>query len=202
MELAYLYNRIGNEELRDEAIERALAKGVGDEWLVSLRRLQGRIGDIPTERVEAALAAMTAEGAYRSRSFVYEDLGRYRDAAETYVRGLAADLGSLKTFTIARHLAELAESGVIEGLLVESLKEAAEREDLWWQVRALEQLGWTSELHALVLEHEDDIDVREDLREYQRFHLHSIVAKARQDQEAYREARTAMQRIRARWARP
>ena len=32
-----------------------------------------------------------------------------------------------------------------------------EKNDLWWQVRSLQELGWTDELKSLLIRHQDDI---------------------------------------------
>ena len=49
------------------------------------------------------------------------------------------------------------EDGVVDGLFALALKEAAARNDIWWQVRAMEELGWHSEIDALLLENADEI---------------------------------------------
>jgi hypothetical protein len=38
------------------------------------------------------------------------------------------------------------------------LEEATEENDLWWQVRSLQELGWDSELDELLLANEDEIE--------------------------------------------
>lgn len=195
--LAFVYDGIGNEELRDKAVDKAVSQGVSEEVLLILRRLQGRVGDVPPEVIEAELGRQTEEGGYRIRAFIHEDLRQYREAADTYLEGLQADLPSLSAFTVAHHLKELMESEVIPGLFVEALQEAADKDDLWWQVRSLQELGWTSELDALVLENEERIATDPDLVETQRLDLRMIAALAKGDYDAYREARIVYERIEA-----
>ncbi len=195
--LAFLYDALGNQELRDGAIARAIEHGVTNEVLIMLRRLQGRISDVPTDVIDAHLADLEDAKRYRSLAVVYEDLGRYRDAADVYLRGLVDQLAELSDFTLAHHLAELARTEVIPGLFVQALQEAAGEDDLWWQVRALEELGWTSELHALVLDNEARIETDPDLFEEQRVRLRMILATAKGDSDAYKRARQDLERIEA-----
>jgi hypothetical protein len=56
----------------------------------------------------------------------------------------------------------LVNEGLLQELFVLALREASQRGDLWWQIRALEELGWYKELDALVLEHAKDIENTED----------------------------------------
>jgi len=39
-----------------------------------------------------------------------------------------------------------------------ALKKAQEEGELWWQVRALQELGWWQELRELLLSHADEIE--------------------------------------------
>jgi hypothetical protein len=193
--LAFLYDGISNEELRDEAVDKATAAGASDGVLLMLRRMQGRLGEVPKDMIDSELERLKDN--YRERSLLLEDLGRYREAAEEHLQGLAEDVPRLKNFTLAHHLAELANSGIIEGLFFQSLQEAAERDDLWWQVRALQELGWQSELDELVLGHEGELATREDLSDDMRAMLRAIAARARGDDDAAREAIKESERISA-----
>ncbi len=129
---------------------------------------------------------------------LYEDLGDYRAAAESFVRGLNSDLvgdAEFPDFTLALYLKELTETSVISGLFVKALQQAADEDDLWWEVRALEELGWTTELHALVLEKEASITSDPDLSDMQRARLRVRLAEAKKDDSAYRKARIEQERI-------
>lgn len=195
--LVFLYDALGNEELRDAAVERAIEGGVTNQVLGMLRRLQGRLSEVPTEIIDAHIAELRDANEYRLLAVMYEDLGRYRDAAEVYLRGLVSELGELSNFTLAHHLAEFASTEVIPGLFVRALQEAADNDDLWWQMRALEELEWTSELYALVLDNEERIATDPDLDDTQRGHLRLVLARAKGDDRAYKEARKDLERLEA-----
>jgi hypothetical protein len=195
--LVFVYEGVGNEDLRDKAVERAISEGVTNEILVLLRRLQGRVADVPPTVIASEIERLTEKGNYRELTVLYEDLGRYRDAAEAFVKGLSKDLPEFSTFTLAHHLKELADTEVIPGLFVQALQEAADRDDFWWQVRALEELGWTTELHEFVLQNEARIETDPEMEEFTRAHLRMIAAEAKGDQHAAREARIVLERIEA-----
>jgi hypothetical protein len=191
--LVFVYEAVGNKDLRDKTVEKAIDEGVTDQVLVLLRRFQGRVADVPPAVIASELERLTKQGAYRELTPLYEDLARYREAAEAYINGLSKDLSKFSTFTLAHHLKEFEETEVIPGLFVQALQEAADEDDFWWQVRALEELGWTTELHEFVLENEDRIDSDPDLGGFMRAHLRIVAAEARGDRHAVREARIALE---------
>jgi hypothetical protein len=74
-----------------------------------------------------------------------------------YLKGIQECLGEEKIFTTAIYLKELSESGLIDELFVLALKQAKEDNDLWWQARALQELGWKSELDEFLRRNEKEI---------------------------------------------
>ena len=99
-------------------------------------------------------------------------LGQYTEAAKDYAKGIERVLEKGNIFTTAYVLKELSESGLINELFVQALKRAQEDKDLWWQVRALQELGWESELNDLLKQNEKDI------RESDNLGLRSLLAGA------------------------
>lgn|SRR5215213_232884 len=195
--LAFLYNSITNQELRDKAVNQALANGVSTDVLVMLRRLQGQVSDIPANVLDEHLQHLRAEGRFRARGALHADLGQHRKAAEAYVDGINSLLPDIEDFTLAYYLKELAGSDIITGLFVQALQTASDDDDLWWQVRALQELGWTTELHALLLNSKERIETDPDLGDVQRCELRLILARAKGDRAAEREARIALERHKA-----
>ena len=61
-------------------------------------------------------------------------------------------------FSAAFYLKELQESELLSELFVLAFKQAETDEDLWWQVRALQELGWSTELSDLLLRSEAEIE--------------------------------------------
>jgi hypothetical protein len=195
--LAFLYNAIGNDELRDKAIETAISNGVTDQVLVLLRRVQGRVKDVPGDVIEAELERLADENSFRLSAVLLEDLGSFRRAAEAYLTGISNELSKYEDFTLAFYLKEMADTKIIPGLFLAALQEAADEDDLWWQVRALEELGWTTELHALVVDNRDRIEVDKELVEDQRCRLRIILAEATGDEELLRQSHIELEQIEA-----
>jgi hypothetical protein len=184
--LADYYNGLGNVELRDKYIELALASESPDSEVIHLRSLQERPDLIPDDVVMREEAAYGASGDLLQRARFYVDLGRHRQAAMDYVEGIAKSLQEDRIFGAAFYLKELAESPITEELFVEALRKAAEEDDLWWQVRALQELGWRKELDALLLEYADEIDETGSLM------LKMLLAGARGDEDERDRLRVRM----------
>jgi len=161
--LATHYHIVGNEELRDKYIELALDGTVGDETVIYFRSLQGRPDLIPKDVADRELNRRAKERDWLQRARTLEHLGRHREAVKDYLKGVEHALGKERTFTAAYYLKELCESGLIDELFVLALKQAEEDKDLWWQIRALQELGWESELDDLLRQNEKNIRASGDL---------------------------------------
>ncbi len=153
-----LYDQAGNKELRDKYIEIALQGDPDDAEIISLRGLQGRPELIPEEVAEREIRRNAAHKNWTQRARLYMKLGRYREACEDYVKGVLASLEEGRTFSAAFYLRELVSHDLITSLYVQALQEAADKGDLWWQARALQDLGWQDELKALLLSNETEIE--------------------------------------------
>jgi hypothetical protein len=80
------------------------------------------------------------------------------EAAKDYLAGIQESLNKGEVFSAAYYLKELSLGAFWKELFLRALAHAAEEKDLWWQVRALQELGWEKELKALLLEHEDEVN--------------------------------------------
>ena len=79
------------------------------------------------------------------------------EATRDYIRHICESLKEDNIFSAAFYLKELVESDIVKELFMIAFKKASEEKDLWWQVRALQELGWREELDELVLRHEKEI---------------------------------------------
>lgn len=59
-------------------------------------------------------------------------------------------------FAAAFYLRELVDEGLIEVLFIAALDDAAKQDDIWWQVRALQELGWDEDLKQLLVERREE----------------------------------------------
>jgi tetratricopeptide (TPR) repeat protein len=156
--LASVYNDLGNIELRDKYVDKAFDGDSSDWMIIYLRALQGRKDLIPEEVAARRLEQQAQSRDWSQRARTLVKMERYTEAARDYVRGVLRNLEAGNTFAAAYYLKELHKKGIVERLFEHALQEAADGDDLWWQVRALQELGWHSELKELVLANEELID--------------------------------------------
>ncbi|MDI4649586.1 HNH endonuclease signature motif containing protein [Cohnella hashimotonis] len=149
--LVGLYDSLGNYELRDKYIEIALAEDSSDQTICFLRGMQGRADLIPKEVVERETARYTKNKDYSQRARFYLNLGMDVAATKDYVQSVLEALEGDNPFSAAFYLKELVKENLINRLFEEALRKFTERDDLWWQIRALQELGWDSELNDLLI---------------------------------------------------
>ena len=187
--LAKYYNVLGNYELRDKYVELAIEKDGSDQAICYLRGVQGRPDLIPRAVIERESARYTQNEDWSQRARFYFALGKHREAVADYTKDIAESLKGDNVFSAAYYLKELANSGLVEELFVLALKQASEADDLWWQVRALQELGWRDELRDLVLKDGEEIERSNNLS------LQVLLAEARDDAEKAIELRKAIARV-------
>jgi len=176
--LAMHYNAIGNVELRDKYIEQAIQADPSDQTVAFLRGLQGKPKLIPNAVVQREMERYTRNEDWTQRARFLANLGRHQDAITDYLRGILESLQDGNEFSAAFYLKELQQSDLLKQLFVVALKKAEDEGDLWWQVRALGELGWTTECDALLLAHEQDIETSRNPL------LQEMLARAKGDVEA------------------
>jgi hypothetical protein len=179
--LARLYEHIGNTELRDKYIEAAIAAGADDEWTILYRSYQKRTDLLPPDVIRRREEVLTEDKDWLQRARHYHCLSRNRDAVKDYLRGIAEVLEEGRPFTAAFYLKELCESNLTNELFIESLHEAREAGDLWWEIRALQELGWESELKSVVSRRKDEGGRLENI------YMRQTIASISGDRETYKE---------------
>jgi len=179
--LSIHYNAIGNKELRDKYIAIAIERKPSDDTIIFLRGLQSRPDLIPKEVIKREYKRKTGQKNWLQRARMLSNLGRHREAAADYLRGIKASLNKNEIFSAAYYLKELSQSHLIEELFVLALKQEQADGDLWWQVRSLQELGWYSELNALLKQNENYIRESGDL------HLLELLALSNGDHSAWLE---------------
>ncbi|MGK3981493.1 HNH endonuclease signature motif containing protein [Sorangium sp. So ce136] len=162
--LAIHYNEIGNKGLRDKYIELALQNPAGDGTTEFLRRLQGKAQAVSTQIVERRLVTYEANGHFVEKGFLLESLGRHREAAVAYVRGILQSLEEEDNpFSAAFYMRRLVDSKFPEILYNEARSAAQLAGDLWWEMRALQELGRDDDAKQLLLKNEAQINASENI---------------------------------------
>lgn len=195
--LAVHYYYLGNAELRDKYIELAIRRDPSDATITYLRGLQGRPDLIPSALVKRRIGALSRHKAWQDRARLFMDLRRPLDAVKDYVRTVHESLEEDNVFSAAFYLKELAAHGLVEELFGEALSRATRRRDLWWQVRALQELGWQDELNRLLRKNAARIRRGHGLPDTIRSDLQILLAEAKGDEQKALELRKQTARLRA-----
>lgn len=156
--LAIHYNGIGNTELRDKYIDLAISEGASPDSIFFLRgNLQERPDLVPEEIIDDHLAAFIGRDDYEQHARALRAVGRRLEAAQKYIQGINNSLQNKSWFSAAFYIKEFMEENLIEDLLKAAYRESTEQGETWWQVRALQELGWFTELNDLLFSKKDEI---------------------------------------------
>lgn len=182
--LAGHYDGIGNYELRDKYIEKALeSPDIDPDGVVFLRGgLQHRPDLIPPETAQAAVDSLAHDPLQQAR--VLTSLGRPIEALTAYLRGILETLAEGRPFPAAYYLKEACDERFDQELFKVALDQFASEGDLWWQNRCYDELGWTKERIQFLLRNADTIEASGNLL------LLRDLAWARQDPNSYVELAT------------
>jgi hypothetical protein len=162
--LAIHYDSIGNLELRDKYVELAIRDTPTDETIFFLRRLQGRMDLVPPKVLRRLLRRFEKIGDRTQIARYFRDIGEPVQAVQEYLGVVTSSLEEGNPFSAAFYLREAA--ALAPDLLLLALQEARNDGALWWEVRALQELGWRKELSALLrkkrnrIERSDDIELQ------------------------------------------
>src|SRR5262249_55456008 len=123
---------------------------------------QQRLDLIPPEIIERRVQELEARADWFSLGRLYRAVGDYRLAAISTSKGVIGAIQEGNIFTAAFHLKEMVKDDVLEELFLIAMKEARKQNDLWWQYRCLQELGWASEAKEFLLEHRNEIEASEE----------------------------------------
>jgi len=162
--LAIHYHNIENIELRDKYIEKVLSENPSDDSVLFLKSLQARGNEVSKEIIDRQVRRYKAEKDWLQIARIYKQVDDPIESVKFYLKGVSQVFADKNYFTSAFYLKELVEDGLIDHLFSQAFIEAKEQGDLWWQVRALQELGWNTELSDLVIENRENILHSNDLR--------------------------------------
>jgi hypothetical protein len=157
-QLAVQYEELGNSELRDKYVELALQVEHDDDTLIFLRSMQGRQDLIPEEVIKREVRRRKKYSDWSQLARLYEKVGDHKNAALNYCRSITESLAEGNVFSSAYYLKELSEKELHVPLFQAAYRKSTEVGDLWWRIRALQELGWTDELATVVVAHRAEIE--------------------------------------------
>jgi hypothetical protein len=149
--LALHYLSIGNASLRDKYIELAVQQGMDDDSLIFFRSEQGCLELVPQEIKARRMEQLKKRHDWFGLGRLHRQFGEDQFAASATCKGVVRALGRGEVFSAAFYLKEMIEQGVIDDLFTLALRKSEEENDLWWQFRSMQELGWDSEARDLLL---------------------------------------------------
>ena len=155
LQMAQVYHSIGDVELRDKYINLAIQQGADPFYFWVFARMQDRVEQLPDDIVARALEVVSDD--WTMKGAILFDTGKLLEAAQTYLAGIKEALDHGEWFSAAFYMKHALNEKVVDELFKRSLRESAEEGDLWWQLRAFEELGWTDARRELLLGNERKI---------------------------------------------
>lgn len=184
--LAIYYDGFGNKELRDKYIELAIERGTDPFSEIYLRSAQDRPDLLNQEMIDKQIAKMEMHEDWSQLGRLYRDLNRTREAVRCYCKTVLRALEEGRVFSAAFYAKELCREKLYVPLFEQAYAESAKQNDLWWEVRALQELGWDSELKELLNSR------REEIEKGSNYMLQIALYSANDERDKLREAYKAM----------
>ncbi len=189
VDLAIHYDDIDNKALRDKYINKVLQqKNLGLDSEVFLRSMQGRVDLVSKKTLPRRLRRLEQRREWGTLARIYRKLGWWIDAAAAYSKYAIHSLEEGNIFSAAFYLQEMTREGVVSKVFEEALRTFKQKDDLWWQYRALQELGRDDEAEALLVSHRQEIESSD------RTYIKAELYKALGDQEKANAAYEQMAR--------
>jgi hypothetical protein len=154
-QIARIYDDIGDRQLRDKYIALARKQATSPIEQIMLDELAGSIQNVRTDVLESALSEAESDWTVQARLLALT--GRVREAALLYLDGIREDILEGNWFAAAFYIRHGLESDITEAFFEMALKESNERGDIWWQIRAFEELGWDGSRDETLIQNKDVI---------------------------------------------
>ncbi len=161
--LALLYHECGIAELRDKYIEKALAQQNSVRAALSLRALQGRMDQVDTALIDQQLEQHQRNEDWVQLARLQAALKRWPEAVQSYCRGLVKAIECGDSFSTGSILQEISQQQLHKALFELALRQAADENDFWWEVRALEAMGWKDELRDYITNKQAAVEQSDDM---------------------------------------
>jgi hypothetical protein len=156
--LAMNYHSLGNATLRDKYIDLTLESDHSDDTVIYLRSMQNRQDLIPEKAKQREIHRRRSHSDWSQLARLYDQIGEHQGAASNYCRTVMEDLKKGNIFAAAFYLKELSQKRVHDRLFAIAYRQFSESGDLWWRVRALQEIGWKDELKSVLLQNREVIE--------------------------------------------
>ena len=156
MDLALDYHHSGQLALRDKCIDKLLLnKDVPVEEELFFRSIQGKVHLVDTNKVQVQLDEWKKEEDWSRLARAYSQLGRHDEAVEHYCLTCIGGLKDGNPFTAGYYMKEMIRDKLLDYLFERALEQAKEKDDVWWQIRSLQELERGDEIDELVLQNRE-----------------------------------------------
>lgn len=156
--VSYMYHNLGNYELRNKYIDKALEKDHSNGTLIRLRSIQNRIDEIPKDIIEAEIKMYEKNQDWSQLARFFIDIKEPTKAIYYYCKDIMDSIDEGNHFGAGFYLKEMQNKNLENALFELALKKANNENNLWWQYRALQELGWKSEIKDFVLQNKKQIE--------------------------------------------
>lgn len=151
------YDSIKNYELRDKYIDKILKNEPTDNSIIFLKSLQNKGKEVPKEVIDRQISKYNEKRDWLNIARTYKNVQQPIESLKYYLKGISDNLDKGRFFTTAFYLKELQKEGLIDELFSLAYEDATNKNKLWWQVRALQELGHKEELEKLLRNNKDEI---------------------------------------------
>jgi hypothetical protein len=155
LHVARIYDEIHDVELRDKYIEMALRRDPDAFEVYRMARMQGTTTDLPDEFIDKVIELIGEDWTWHAA--ILFETGRILEAAKVYLKGIEKAIDEGRWFSAGFYIRHALNDEIASALFMISLRKHAEEGDLWWQLRAFEELGWDDEKRELLLGNENKI---------------------------------------------
>ena len=161
--LVHIYHDLGNYELRDKYIEKALTIDYSNKTLIRLRSIQGKIDEIPKDIIEKEIKTYEKYQDWSQLARFYYEIEEPIKSIYYYCKYVMECIDQGNPFSAGYYLKEMQDNNLQIALFELALKKAIDKNDIWWQYRALQELDWESEIKDFVLHNQKQIEESGDL---------------------------------------
>ena len=156
--LAMHYLTLGNVELRDKYIDLAIKAGIDDSSVIFFRAEQGRQDLIPPNLVAREERRLKRHKDFFQLARFFRQLSRPVDAVLATCQGAVESIKEGNLFSAAIYLKEMTTDGDITRLFELEFERSRKANDLWWQLRALQEMEMDTEADELLKANKHDIE--------------------------------------------
>ncbi|MBB5337680.1 hypothetical protein [Tunturiibacter gelidoferens] len=157
-ELIFIFNNLNETELRDKYIGLFLAKKRPFEQELYFRSMQGRLDLLSPLALKNHLANYELLQDWQDLARDYFLLGDKLNGTKYMCKHVVEAISKGNFFNAAFCVRSLMLNAPIDSLFEKALVDSREKKDLFWELRSLEELGWTDELISVIRENLETID--------------------------------------------